>query len=145
MDAVADDEPMPADALDGYRRAGRAWVAVDSGDRPLGYLLLDVVDGAGHVEQVTVHPGARGQRLGAALLDAAQGWSAEHASGALTLTTFTHVPWNAPYYRRLAFVDVTDEDLGPDLRAVVAHEAVLGLSAWPRVAMRRTGPPDTSP
>lgn len=140
MGAVADDGPIPADVLDGYRRAGRAWVAVDAGDQPVGYLVLavpDGTDGAGHVEQVTVHPGARGQRLGAALLDAAQGWSARHASGALTLTTFTDVPWNAPYYRRLRFADVTEQEMGPGLRAVVAHEAAIGLRAWPRVAMRR--------
>lgn len=145
MDAIADDEPIPADVLDGYRGGGRAWVVVDAGDRPVGYLLLDAVDGAGHVEQVTVHPSARGRRLGAALVDAAQGWSAEHASGALTLTTFADVPWNAPYYRRLGFAEVTDEDLGPGLRAVVAREASLGLGAWPRVAMRRTGPSAPTP
>lgn len=145
MAAVADDEPVPADVLDGYRQVGRAWVAVDDGDRPVGYLLLDAVDGAGHVEQVTVHPSARGRRLGAGLLDVAQGWSAQHASGALTLTTFADVPWNAPYYRRLGFADVADEDLGPGLLAAIAHEASSGLSAWSRVVMRRTGPPAPSP
>lgn len=140
MDAVADDEPMGTDVLEGHRLAGRAWVAVDAADRPVGYLVLDVVDGAAHVEQVTAHPDARGQRLGAALLDVAQAWSVDHASGALTLTTFADVPWNAPYYRRLGFTGVPEEDLTPGLRAVVAHEAGLGLDAWPRTVVRRETP-----
>lgn len=144
MDAVADDDPLPPETLEHYRRSGRAWVAVDGADRTVGYLLLDLLDGAGHVEQVTVHPDARGQRLGAALLDAAQDWSARHASGALTLTTFADVPWNAPYYRRLGFAEVEADARTPGLQAVVDHEAVLGLARWARVAMRREGPSDAS-
>ncbi len=140
MDAVADDEPIPPETLERHRRAGRAWVAVDEADRPVGYLVLDLLDGAAHVEQVSVHPDARGQRLGGALLDAAQEWSALHASGALTLTTFAEVPWNAPYYRRLGFVEVARDAGPPGLRGLVDHETGLGMSCWPRVAMRRTHP-----
>lgn len=145
MDAVADDGPIPTETLDRYRRAGRAWVAVDDADRPVGYLVLDLLDGAGHVEQVTVHPDARGQRLGAALLDAAQEWSAQHASGALTLTTFADVPWNAPYYRRLGFAEVGPDAWTPGLRAVMDHEAELSLSRWSRMVMRRAGTTGAGP
>lgn len=142
MGAVAGHEPAPLDVLAGYQRDGRAWVAVDSagGDEPVGFLLVELVDGAAHVEQVSVHPDAAGRRLGSALLNAAAAWAAEHGVAALTLTTFADVPWNAPYYARLGFQVVPDDRLGEGLRRVREHESALGLDPWPRVVMRRAVP-----
>ncbi len=137
MATIADDDPIPVAVMTPFQRGGRAWVAADGDDRPVGYLLLHVVDGGGHVEQVSVHPALRGRALGVALLDAAQEWSRAHASGALTLTTFVDVPWNAPYYRRLGFADLAAPAWGPGLRAVVEREVAAGLARWPRVAMLR--------
>jgi hypothetical protein len=56
---------------------------------------------------------------------------------ALTLTTFTEVPWNAPYYRRCGFRCLEEAELTPGLRELRDHEAALGLDRWPRVCMRR--------
>nr|WP_246314886.1 GNAT family N-acetyltransferase [Kineococcus aurantiacus] len=127
MDAVADDEPPALETLAGY--LGRSWVAVEGG-RVAGYLLLDVVDGHGHVEQVSVDPAHARRGIGRALLDVA---GAQHRT--LTLTTFADVPWNAPYYRRLGFRDLPDP--GPGLRELRRREAEHGLDAWPRVCLVR--------
>ncbi len=138
MTAVADDDPPALDVLAAHQEAGRAWVAVE-GDGPaevvVGYLLLDLagVDGNGHVEQVTVHPGHARRGTGRRLLALAADVTRAQGRPALTLTTFADVPWNAPWYRRLGFRDVADP--GPQLRALVAHEAGLGLGAWPRVCL----------
>lgn len=134
MAAVADDEPPSIELLLGYVRAGRAWVATDPAGVPAGYLIVDVFDGTAHVEQVSVHPDHRGQRLGRALLDEAATWAARHGLSTLTLTTFTDVPWNAPYYERLGFRVLVP---GEGLRRIREHEAQLGLDRWPRVAMAR--------
>jgi hypothetical protein len=53
------------------------------------------------------------------------------------LTTFTDVPWNAPYYQRLGFRRLSDDKLTPGLRAIRAREAAIGLDRWPRCCMRR--------
>lgn len=50
---------------------------------------------------------------------------------------FRDVPWNAPYYGRLGFSVVPDPELGQGLRRIRDAEALEGLDAWPRVAMRR--------
>ena len=137
MDAVADDEPLPVDALFAFQRDGRAWVAVDEDDRPVAYLLAAVVDRGAHVEQVSVRPDWAGHRLGAALIETAAGWGRRQGLAALTLTTFGEVPWNRPYYERLGFAVVDDRDLTDGLRQLRAHEAQLGLDRWPRVVMSR--------
>ncbi|MFE7355616.1 GNAT family N-acetyltransferase [Streptomyces sp. NPDC057543] len=140
MTAVADDDPPPLDLLDGYRRAGRAWVAVDDDDRPVGYLIADPVDGAAHIEQVSVHPSVARRGLGSTLIDHLAGWAADARLDALTLTTFSHVPWNAPYYTRLGFRALVESELTDGLRKIRTEEAEHGLDRWPRVCMRREVP-----
>ncbi len=96
-----------------------------------------MLDGSAHVEQVSVHSDYARRGLGAALLDHTATWAQRHGLAALTLTTFTDVPWNAPYYERLGFRHLCDTELTPGLRAVRAREAERGLDAWPRTTMRR--------
>ncbi|MBD0709442.1 MULTISPECIES: GNAT family N-acetyltransferase [unclassified Streptomyces] len=139
MAAIADDDPLPLDVLESYREDGRAWVAVDLADRPRGYLLTDTVDGAAHIEQVSVHPDVSRRGVGRELIEYLAAVARERGLSALTLTTFTEVPWNAPYYHRLGFRPLAkaDPELTEGLRAISAAEAAHGLSAWPRVCMRR--------
>ena len=148
MDRIADDEPPSLRELAAFQERGRAWVVTDGAGRgvPVGYLLLDLVDGAAHVEQVSVDPARARRRLGGSLLGTAAGWAAARGLPALTLTTFADVPWNAPHYARLGFAVLPADRLGPGLRAVVERERAHGLHAWPRVVMRRElGPPDRNP
>ncbi|HEY5335370.1 MAG TPA: GNAT family N-acetyltransferase [Mycobacteriales bacterium] len=68
---------------------GVAFVAV-AGDRPVGYVLVDLVDGAAHVEQVSVDPTYGRQGVGAALLERAARWATAHGLHPVTLIT---PPW----------------------------------------------------
>ncbi|WP_432537982.1 GNAT family N-acetyltransferase [Kineococcus arenarius] len=140
MATIADDDPPTVAALQQYQAGGRAWVATDDSagdDVAVAYLLLDVVDEAAHVEQVSVDPSHAHRGLGRQLIETAASWAAEHGFDVVTLTTFAEVPWNAPYYARLGFTVVPEAELGPGLSAVRRHERELGLDAWPRVGMRR--------
>lgn len=136
MAAVADDDPPPLETLEAYQAAGRARVAERAG-RPVAYLVWDEVDGAAHVEQVTVHPDAARRGLGRALIEELAADATARGVPALTLTTFTDVPWNAPYYVRLGFRVLADTELTDGLRAIRRAEADHGLDRWPRVCMRR--------
>jgi ribosomal protein S18 acetylase RimI-like enzyme len=139
MGAVADDEPPAIAELERYRAAGHAWVAVDDSGKVLAYLVGEVVDGAFHIEQVTVHPDTARRGVGRALIAHAADHSHRKGLAGLTLTTFTEVPWNAPYYERLGFRRLTGAALTPGLRRIRAAEAEHGLDRWPRVCMRRDG------
>ncbi|CAL9394992.1 GNAT family N-acetyltransferase [Streptomyces sp. Tu 3180] len=136
MDRIADDAPPGLGALERYRRAGRCWVAADERDRPAAYLIAEPVDGALHVEQVSVHPRAARRGVGRALLAHAAGCARAEGLTALTLTTFAEVPWNAPYYARLGFRTQAGPDLTAGLRRIRAEESAHGLDRWPRVCMR---------
>lgn len=137
MRLIADDPPPPVATLAAYRDDGRVWVATDADDRPVAFVLADVVDGDGHISQVSVHPDHAGRRIGAALIEHVAAWARDRGLPALTLTTYTDVPWNGPYYARLGFRPIPDADLTPELRAIRAEEIGRGLDRWPRTAMIR--------
>ncbi len=137
MSAVADDEPPSITDLASFQQDGRAWVITDDADHPVAYLLIDVVDGNAHVEQVSVHPDHARQGLGRTLLDTAAAWAEQRGLAALTLTTYCDVPWNAPYYERLGFQVMAEAQISEGFRRIREHEKARGLARWPRVTMRR--------
>jgi GNAT superfamily N-acetyltransferase len=129
MPEIADDDPMPLETL----RHLHVWVAADP--HPVAWVAVEVVDGAAHVEQISVHPDHARRGIGAALLDHVVRWAGARRLEALTLTTFRDIPWNGPYYRRLGFHEVMDPS--PGLRAVVEAETARGLDPSTRVCLRR--------
>lgn len=137
MPEIADDDPGSVDQLAEYASNGRSWVAVDETGAALGYVLVDLVDGNTHIEQLSVLPSAQGTGIGRALLDHVATWARARDAAALTLTTFRDVPWNAPLYEHLGFRVLTEPELGPELRSVRARETAHGLDPATRVCMRR--------
>jgi GNAT superfamily N-acetyltransferase len=134
MPEIARDDPGSVEELEPYRAACRAWVAVDGDDRPVAYLISELVDGTEYIAQVSVHPEHAGRGIGAALIDHLERTAAGRP---LTLTTFRDVPWNAPYYARLGFEAIAPADHGLELAELVAREARKIPSTAARVAMRR--------
>ena len=137
MPEVAEDEPPDIDALSEYCLDDRLWVAVDSKDTPIGYLMADLVDGCAHIEQVSVSPDHAGHRIGQALIEALALWATARKLPALTLTTFAEVPWNAPYYEKIGFQPIPEDNQSPGIRQIRDRERRLGLDRWPRLCMRR--------
>ncbi len=137
MPEIAADDPGSAAELEPYRAAGAVWVAVDANDSPIAYILTAAIDAGLHIDQVSVHPAHRGARIGAALIDHVAGLAAASGRSAVTLTTFRHIPWNAPYYARLGFRELPEREWGPQLRALVAHEREAIPGDAPRVVMTR--------
>lgn len=136
MPEIADDEPPPVEVLVHYASEGRAWSAVDGDDVPIGYVLVDVVDGDAHIEQVSVDPSRQGQGIGRALVERVRSWATEHQSSSVTLTTFADVTWNVPLYRHLGFHVLAEEEIGAELRALREEETAHGLDPSSRVCMR---------
>lgn len=136
LDTVADDEPASAATLQAYADDGRAWVAVDRENRLVGYIIADIVDGAGHIEQVSVDPDSQGRGIGRQLIERVHAWATSSGLPAITLTTFGHIPWNRPLYEHLGFRVLRPGELTPGLLAIREAEAEHGLDPELRVVMR---------
>jgi GNAT superfamily N-acetyltransferase len=137
LPAAGDGRPVPASSLASYGQTGRAWVAADEHDEPVGFLLADVVDECVYIEQVGVHPAYTGRKIGPMLLDHVDSWAARHKLRAVTLVAFRGVPWNAAYYERLGFRELETTDITPGLAARKAAKATETADPSALVCMRR--------
>ena len=125
------DLPAPATA----EERGRSWRVLVVGEPVQGFAVLELLDGAVHLEQLSVHPAHGRQGIGAALLAAAAEAARERGTDGITLLTYADVPWNAPFYARHGWV-VTEPT--PALQALRRREGELGLDRHGRrVAMTR--------
>jgi GNAT superfamily N-acetyltransferase len=136
MAEIANDEPPSLDALHQYSDSGRAWVLVDAHDSPVGFALVDVVEGCAHIEQLSIHPRHHRHGYGRMLIHQIAAWAQDRGMPAVTLTTFRDVPWNAPYYERCGFQQLAEAELTPGLTEVRARETDHGLDPRTRVWMR---------
>jgi len=115
---------------------------VDGEGEVVGYVLVAEVDGAAHVDQVSVRPDRQGQGVGRALLDQVRAWATDTALPAISLTTFAEVPWNQPVYEHLGFEVISDSEIGPELRGIVRAESAQSWGTAARVTMRLLLEPD---
>lgn len=124
-------QTMLAEAVD----LARLWVALQDGEmEPVGYALLQIYGGSDLLAQLDVRPEHGRKGLGAALtrrvIRAARGMGLR----ALYLTTFSNVPWNAPFYENLGFARLEPDGHPSFLRTIVEQENARGLQN--RVAMK---------
>lgn len=127
-------EKLPTDILQSAKDGGMLWVAVDEKDFPVGYILLQIIDGIALLAQVDVHPDHGRQGLGTALV--MHGIEKIHKYGyaELYLTTFSDIKWNAPFYKKLGFSILKNDELPNAIVNILHEEHERGLNN--RVAMR---------
>jgi GNAT superfamily N-acetyltransferase len=123
-------------ALHKAQRAGRLWVALSQNRQPVGFALTDIVDGHAHLDEMDVHPEHTRRGLGTKLLQTVIAKAREQNHVALSLVTFRHLPWNAPFYEKFGFTRLAAADLGPEMKSLLAEERAAGLNSDDRIAMR---------
>jgi GNAT superfamily N-acetyltransferase len=134
MERVADGGVPDVATFARARREGCLLVAVGP-DGIVGFVQLEVLDSALHVEQVTVAPAHGRQGIGTRLMRAARQLALERGYARMTLTAFRDVPFNGPFYESLGWRALPAERLTPGLAAVRQAEAEAGIDVWPRQAM----------
>lgn len=132
--------PLPASnqAAKAAERARTAATLV-AGRPPVGFARIEIVDGHSHLGQLSVLPEYGRLGIGTSLVVAACDWARRRGHRLITLTTFADIPFNAPFYRRLGFRQLGEEELGPDLSEVLFDEADLERFGR-RITMARTLP-----
>lgn len=131
---LADDDYLVSADVDLERED--VWLMVDQADHPIGFAIVHVLDQSVHVHELDVHPNYARQGLGRRLIVAIADWARARGAAALTLTTFSDVPWNGPYYTRLGFRTLDVTILSPALQAVRQDEAAAGLPMAQRICMQ---------
>jgi len=119
-----------------YFDAQRMWVA-EVDDAPIGFAMATVIDGQAHLEEVDVLPEFGRQGIGSALIGRVCQWAVEQKFPAITLSTQKNIPWNLPYYEKMGFAVIAEDELTPAYQKLRDHERELGLPVEDRVIMRK--------
>lgn len=115
-------------------RKGHCLVA-HVGEAMAGFLVAEPFRRELHIWEMDVAPAFQRRGIGAGLVRAAQIDARNTGFKALTLTTFRDLEWNAPFYARLGFEEVTALDAHLRLSGELANEVDDGLPAERRCAM----------
>lgn len=115
-------------------RKGHSLVA-HVGEAMAGFLVAEPFRRELHIWEMDVLPTYQRRGIGAGLVRAAMIDARNTGFNALTLTTFRDLAWNAPFYARLGFAEVTALDAHLRLAGELANEVDDGLPADRRCAM----------
>ena len=135
LESVAGMQAIPAEAQRKLIRKGHSLVAEADG-RIVGFLSTEPFRRELHVREFSVRPDHQGKGIGAVLLRAVAIDARNSGFAALTLTTFSDVPWNAPFYARHGFVELHDLEGRPHLADSLEKAVELGLPRERRCAFR---------
>jgi GNAT superfamily N-acetyltransferase len=133
-------------SLDDFENAQQndlLWVAVDKSNIPIAFLLADIIDRCLHIAEFDVHPDYGNRGIGTELLKYVLLIANQRAFPAVILTTFEHLPWNAPFYSHHGFEILSDNLIGTEFAEIRKQEEISGLKR--RVAMILRLKPNPSP
>lgn len=100
---------MPAASPEDFAAAWAGhdvFVAVAPNGGPVGYAAATPLDGFLHLAELSVDPDHGRIGIGAALVEAVAALADRRGLPGVTLTTFRDIPFNAPFYARLGFVEL---------------------------------------
>jgi GNAT superfamily N-acetyltransferase len=130
---IADEQIGTAEEFLPLVLAGTVWVAEAAAAGIVGELRGAIADDCLHIVELAVARTFQQRGIGRALIDASAKWARSRGLRAVTLTTFRHVAWNAPFYARYGFVELPADSDGR-LQAILIRETAHGLPN--RCAMR---------
>lgn len=113
----------------------RLWVALDD-EKAVGFAAASVVDGGGYADEIDVMPEFCRRGIGTRLVMTVVDWARAGNLPYLTLITFSHLAWNAPFYEKLGFKIMTRAEHGKELAGLIEEERRIGINIANRVVMR---------
>jgi GNAT superfamily N-acetyltransferase len=132
---VAHDGNMPAEIHRVHAASGTEWVAETDDGKLVAFLCAERCGDELHIWEFAVAQEWQRAGIGRRMIDAVFAYAKASGSKAVTLTTFSDVPWNAPWYARVGFELLDEGKIGERLAAIVRQETERGLPR--RCAMRR--------
>jgi len=114
----------------------RLWVALLN-KAAVGFAVVEPEGDSLHLEELDVDPQFGRQGIGSAIVNFLCEWATNQNYCAMTLTTYSDIPWNAPFYQKLGFVMLTDAQLTESLKLRAEIEDSRGLKSTRRTGMRK--------
>lgn len=94
---LADSTPISVERHRQLIALATCWVAIDSEDRPKGFLSAQRHGSDLHIYELSVMQSMQRKGIGQRLIEVSKDYARSQRLAFVTLTTFTSVPWNAPF------------------------------------------------
>jgi GNAT superfamily N-acetyltransferase len=127
--------PFDAGQLAALAGAGLVWVAADL-EQLRGFAVGGHLGGSAYLHELDVDLDYGRRGVGRALVRRVASWAASEGQASLLLSTFSDVPWNAPFYAKLGFEVVPLDAYDDVMRQQRQHDADAGMLLESRVMMR---------
>ena len=125
----------PRDLRDALER-GQLWVAVAPDDRVVGFAMAGIVDGHAYLDELDVLPEFGRRGIGTRLVETVADWARAGHHVSVSLVTFRHLRWNAPFYEKLGFSALNSSEHGAEIAGLLREEKRAGIDVARRVVMR---------
>lgn len=132
---LAHAEPIAAVRHREFMDRGICLVAAGERNRPFGFVVSERFGTELHIWELSVARDRQGTGIGRALLGALDEAAGAASYRALTLTTFSDLPWNGPFYRSCGFAEIDASKVGERLAAMLNDDRQHGLPPNRRCAM----------
>ncbi|REF27652.1 ribosomal protein S18 acetylase RimI-like enzyme [Xenorhabdus cabanillasii] len=121
-----------------YIAQDNSWVALADKELPIGFMLAKPLGDGLHIFELSVHGDWQRKGIGKALIEKVIQVAKQRKLQSVTLTTFRHVSWNAPFYQRMGFSILDLQQMSEALKQILQDEIKYGFSAVQRCAMKRS-------
>ena len=135
LEWLADSDTLPESVLLSHISLGTVWVAQTEAGQLTGFICTEEFDDELHIWELSVHANFQRMGIGKRLMQEAYKHVLSRGLSTLTLTTFSDVQWNAPWYAQFGFQIVT-ASAGQRLVRLLDAETKHGLPSERRVAMQ---------
>lgn len=102
------------------------WVAVNRENEPVGFIMTKPLPESLFIYELSVSQDWQNRGIGKLLIQKVKDEAKLHHFDAVTLTTFRHVAWNAPYYQRLGFSILSESEIPHSLQEILDDEVESG-------------------
>jgi GNAT superfamily N-acetyltransferase len=119
---ACDLPPFDTKQLAELQRAGTVWIAAGELDEPVGFAIAGRLGADAYLHELDVDPTFARRGVGKALIHRVARWARDCGDTSLVLATFRDVPWNGPYYERLGFAVVPEQQYTVAMAELHARE-----------------------
>jgi GNAT superfamily N-acetyltransferase len=134
---IGPDHPFARAEHERWAEAARAGHVFFADQRELGgvgLLVMGFVGNAPYLEQLFVRRGSMRRGIGRSLLNYAIEWGGERA---VWLTTYSHFPWNRPFYESAGFTWIPEGECPARIVSILERERRWLPAPSQRIAMCR--------
>ena len=135
MDDVADHPPEDAAILADAINADMIWVACQPDGTPIGMAHVTDLDGVAYLQEIAMRASHGRRGTGASLLRAVMAELRGCGYRRMTLSTFSHLAWNRPFYEKLGFKVIPKAAWDDSFHDIRRGEVDAGLDIDMRVFM----------